>query len=131
METQREQMTMVLPWLVRWTRRYKRFLSCLGCSSQPSKKYYFPRRTLFHCISPHRPAGQQQPVQAGVLGRLSLCLWSRQYIKTKQKIYTHIYTPKRRKYNTFQANAKPQSNIFYFYFLTSLLISLLFLRGAR
>ncbi len=30
------------------------FLSCLGCSSQPSTKYYLPHRTLFHFISPYR-----------------------------------------------------------------------------
>jgi len=29
--------------------RFKRFLSCLGCSSQPSTKYYFPNLTLFPC----------------------------------------------------------------------------------
>ncbi len=28
----------------------------LGSSSQPSTKYYFPHRTLFHFISSHRPA---------------------------------------------------------------------------
>ncbi len=41
----------VLPWLVRWTRHagINRFLSCLGCSSQPRTKYFFP-----HFISPHR-----------------------------------------------------------------------------
>jgi hypothetical protein len=48
----------------------KRFLSCLGCSSQPSTKYYFPHRTLFHFISPLA----QQPGKAGVLSRMSLCL---------------------------------------------------------
>jgi hypothetical protein len=36
--------------------RYNRFLYCLGCSSQPSTQYYFPRRTLFHFISRHHPA---------------------------------------------------------------------------
>ncbi len=51
--------------------RYNSFLSCLGGSSQPIKKYYFPNRTLFHFIRPHRPATWQ----AVVLGRLSLCLW--------------------------------------------------------
>jgi hypothetical protein len=35
---------------------YNRFLSCLGCSSQPLTKCYFPHRTLFHFISSHRPA---------------------------------------------------------------------------
>jgi hypothetical protein len=57
------------PSLVDSSCRYNRFLSCLGCCSQHSTKYYFPHRTLFHLISPHRPAGQ-----AGVLDRLSLCL---------------------------------------------------------
>jgi hypothetical protein len=36
--------------------RYNRFLSCLGCSSQSSIKHYFPSCTLFHFISPYRPA---------------------------------------------------------------------------
>jgi hypothetical protein len=35
---------------------YKIFLSCLGYSSQPSTKYFFPRRTIFHFIIPHSPA---------------------------------------------------------------------------
>jgi hypothetical protein len=58
MGTQRGQMIGVLPLLLRWTRHAGtcRFLSCLGCSSQPSIQYYFPRRTLFHCLSRHRPA---------------------------------------------------------------------------
>ncbi len=30
--------------------------SCLGCSSQPSTKYYFTSRRPFHYISRHRPA---------------------------------------------------------------------------
>jgi hypothetical protein len=50
---------------------YNRFLSCLGCSSQPSTKYYFPHRTLFHFISPYRQ-GSCTLVQ----GPLSLSLWS-------------------------------------------------------
>ncbi len=36
--------------------QYSTFLSCLGSSSQPSTNYYFPHRTLFRFISPHRPA---------------------------------------------------------------------------
>jgi hypothetical protein len=36
--------------------RYKRFLSCLGCASQRSTKYYFPHYTLFPFISPHHSA---------------------------------------------------------------------------
>jgi hypothetical protein len=35
---------------------YKRFLSCLGCSSWPSTKYVFPRHTLFYYICLHCPA---------------------------------------------------------------------------
>jgi hypothetical protein len=45
----------VHPLLVRWTcYRYKRFLSCLGCSSRPSTKYVFPHRTLFQFFVPIR-----------------------------------------------------------------------------
>jgi hypothetical protein len=33
--------------------RYNRFLSCLSCSGQPSRKYYFRHHKLF--ISQHRP----------------------------------------------------------------------------
>jgi hypothetical protein len=36
--------------------RYSRFFYCIGCSSQPSPKFVFPHRTLFHYISPHRSA---------------------------------------------------------------------------
>jgi hypothetical protein len=51
---------------------YKRFLSCLVCSSRPSTKYYFPHHTLFHFICPHRPAGwagsrAESPVFSNVL----------------------------------------------------------------
>jgi len=53
----KKQMIGILPWLVLdsscW---YKRFLSCLGCSSQPSTKYYFPHRRLFHFINPPSPS---------------------------------------------------------------------------
>jgi hypothetical protein len=35
---------------------YSRFLSCLGCSCQFSRKYYVPHRMLFHFLSPYRPA---------------------------------------------------------------------------
>ncbi len=35
---------------------YKKFLSCLGCSSRPSTEYFFPHRTIVHFICPHRPA---------------------------------------------------------------------------
>jgi hypothetical protein len=49
--------------------RYKIFMLCLGCSSRPSKKYFFPHCTLFQLLCPHRPA-------RAVLGRLylSMCL---------------------------------------------------------
>jgi hypothetical protein len=36
--------------------RFKRLLSCLGCSGQPSKKYFFPHSTPFPFMCPHRPA---------------------------------------------------------------------------
>ncbi len=31
-------------------------LFCLGCSGQPSTKYFFPQRTLFKFMCPYRPA---------------------------------------------------------------------------
>ncbi len=37
-------------------RRHKRLLSCLGCSFQPSTKYFFPNRPLFQFICPQCPA---------------------------------------------------------------------------
>jgi hypothetical protein len=36
--------------------RYKRFLSCLGCHSRPSTKYFIHHYTLFQIICPQRPA---------------------------------------------------------------------------
>ncbi len=36
--------------------QYKRILSRLGCSNQPGTKHFFPHRTLFHFICPHRSA---------------------------------------------------------------------------
>jgi hypothetical protein len=40
--------------VVRWARRavYNIFLSCLGCSSPPSTKYYFPHPTPFTVLVP-------------------------------------------------------------------------------
>jgi hypothetical protein len=35
---------------------YKRLLSCLGCSGQPSPKYFFPHRALFQFMCNHCPA---------------------------------------------------------------------------
>ncbi len=32
------------------------FLSCLGCSCQPSTKYFFPHRTMFQIMCPHSSA---------------------------------------------------------------------------
>jgi hypothetical protein len=62
----------VLLWLVRWARHTGK--SCLGFSSMPSIKYYFPHRTLFHFICP--PIAQQafQPVVPGHL-HIDKCLW--------------------------------------------------------
>jgi hypothetical protein len=55
----------------------KRILSCLGCSSRPSTKYFCPHRTLFQLICPYH----QQVGQAVVLGGLSLnmCLCTELY----------------------------------------------------
>ncbi len=57
--------------------RYKKCLFCLGSSSGPSTKYFFPTVKLFKFICPCRP----QAGQAAVLGRLSLIMlvWSRLY----------------------------------------------------
>ncbi len=58
--------------MVRWViRTVQQILSCLGCSSQPSTKYFFPHRTLFPFISPHRP-GTWAGSRAG--SPLSVCL---------------------------------------------------------
>ncbi len=48
--------------------RYKRFLSCLGCSVALVQNNFFPHRTLFQFIAQH--AGQ-----AAVLGLLSLYVY--------------------------------------------------------
>jgi hypothetical protein len=66
----------VLPWLVVGIAvpvcRYKRFLSCLVCSIQPSTKYYiFPHCTV-HIISLLFVPIAQQAGQTVVPGRLSL-----------------------------------------------------------
>jgi hypothetical protein len=47
-----------LLWLALWACRAgtKSLLSCLGCSGQPCTKYFFPHRTLFRFMCPHRPA---------------------------------------------------------------------------
>ncbi len=53
-------------------------MSCLGCSSRPKTKYFFPHRTLFQFICPHSPSPTKLGTgQAAVLGRLScsMCLW--------------------------------------------------------
>ncbi len=73
MGTQRVQMKGSLPWLVRWAdlAGTRDFLSCLSCSSRPGTKYFFPHRTLFQFIWPHRA---QQAGQAAVLGHLSLSM---------------------------------------------------------
>ncbi len=48
--------------------RYRRFLSCLGCSGQPNTKVFFLTVHYFNLRVPIA----QQPGQAVVLGRLSL-----------------------------------------------------------
>ncbi len=51
--------------------RYKGPLFCLGCSSRPSTKYFFPPP---HTISNPLSLINQQAGQAVVVGRLSLCI---------------------------------------------------------
>ncbi len=48
----------VLSWLVRWACRVgtRDFCSAFACSSRPSTIYFFPHRTLFPFLCPHRPA---------------------------------------------------------------------------
>jgi hypothetical protein len=60
----------VLPWLVCWARRAgtRDFLSCLGCSGQPSTTYFFLTVHYFNFCVPV----SQQPGQAVVQGCLSL-----------------------------------------------------------
>ena len=68
MGTQRVQMTVVLPWLVRWAclAGKRDFCSALAALVSPVQNIFFPHRTL-----------AQQAGQAVVLGRLSLsvCVW--------------------------------------------------------
>ncbi len=52
--------------------RYNRFLSCLGCSSRPSTKYYIA--SLIHYFALFVPITQQTR-QAVMPGRLSLNMW--------------------------------------------------------
>ncbi len=62
-------MTGVLLWLVRAGNI--NFFPALGCSNQPSTEYNFsPANTFFTLLVPIA----QQSGQAGVLGRLSLCV---------------------------------------------------------
>jgi hypothetical protein len=56
--------------------RCKRFLSCFGCSSRPSTKYFFPHHTLFKLLCSHRTASWV-PAE---LGRLSLSVCLRYYL---------------------------------------------------
>ncbi len=52
MGTQRVQLKVTLPWLARWARRAgtRDFYPALAAlvTGQPSTKYFFPHRTLFH-----------------------------------------------------------------------------------
>ncbi len=62
----------VLPWLVRWTRRAgtKDFCPALAAIVSPAQNVIFLTVHFFTLLVPIA----QQPGQAGVLGRLSLCL---------------------------------------------------------
>jgi hypothetical protein len=63
MATQRVQMKEVVPWFgfvgLVVPARYKRLLSCLGCSGQPSTKYFF--------FSPYTINGDSKSTKARVL----------------------------------------------------------------
>ncbi len=67
--------------------QYKRFLHCLGCSSQPNTNIFFLAvQKSVHFMCPHRP-GKLGSGQAVVLGRLAcllvhMCLWV--YSRTSQ-----------------------------------------------
>ncbi len=71
----RVQMKRVLSWLVHWTLscRYKRFLSCLGCTNRPSKKNFLATTHYFTSFV----SIAQQAGQAVVLRRqyINMCLW--------------------------------------------------------
>jgi hypothetical protein len=61
-------MSGILPWLVRWARRASTKIFCLALDALvgPVQNIFFPHRTLFQIICPHRPASWQ----AVVPGRL-------------------------------------------------------------
>jgi hypothetical protein len=66
----------VLPWLVQWTCRAGTIDFCPALAalvSHVQNIIFLTAHTLFHFISPHRPATSMQAV---VLGRLSMCLWA-------------------------------------------------------
>jgi hypothetical protein len=54
--------------------QYKRFLFCLGYSSRPSTKYFFPHCILFQFRCPHPPASYRKAVVQRPLS-LKMCLW--------------------------------------------------------
>jgi hypothetical protein len=72
METQRGQMQGVLPWLISWTCRASTRDLCpaLAALVRPEQNIIFLPVLFFTLLVPIA----QQPGQAGVLGRLSLCL---------------------------------------------------------
>ncbi len=79
MGTQRGQMKGILSWLVCWAGRAdtRDFCSTLAALVGPVlTKYFFPHRTLFHFLCPHRPASWAGS-RAGL--SLSVCLWIPSY----------------------------------------------------
>jgi hypothetical protein len=60
--------------------RYKRFLSCVGCSSRPCTKYFF---ITIHYFTSFVPIAQQAG-QAALLGHqsLNMCLCSEHYLSS-------------------------------------------------
>jgi hypothetical protein len=61
--------------------RYKIYLSCLGCSSRPSKKYFFHHRTLFIFICLRRRRASGAGCRSGSLLLICVSDWkNREYL---------------------------------------------------
>jgi hypothetical protein len=73
--------------------RYMRFLSCLGCSSWRTTKYFFPQHKLFQFMY----SIAQQAGQAALLGRLSLKCVSLGLLRTI-RYNKHLQAPLRINY---------------------------------
>jgi hypothetical protein len=70
--------------------RYKRFLFCLGCSSRPYTKYFFPHRTLFQYLCPQCPASWADSC-AGTDACLLVCVSVLDFKKYTTYTLVHIF----------------------------------------